>query len=802
MNRFTVVESLEPRVLLSVPAGFTETRVATGLAQPIAMAFAPDGRLYIAEKDGAVRVMKEGALLPDPFLRLSVETVSEAGISGIVLDPDFAENRFVYVYYTVPGTSSHNRLSRFTADSAGDSVVAGSERVLLDVEKQVSFVHNGGALHFGADGKLYVATGDGSMPTQAQSLTSLLGKMLRINPDGSIPEDNPFYAKTTGVHRAIWALGLRNPFTFAVQPGTGRMFINDVGLDTWEEVNEGCAGANFGWPEAEGPSTDPRFSTPIYAFRHESDCTAITGGTFYNPPVPQFPATYEGGYFFANYCEDYVKRLDPKTNAATVFATRLQRPVDVDVGPDGTLYYLSNARATGIGHVYAIRYTGSQVPAIGTHPEPLTVTVGRSATFSVTATGTQPMRYQWQRDGVEIPGATAATYTLSAAQLSDTGAAFRAVVRNDHGSVTSGAAVLTVTPNHAPTVRITAPAVGTRYRGGQTISYAATAADAEDGTLPPSAFTWGVDFHHSDHTHPYVSPVTGSRQGTFTISTAGELSPDVWYRIHLTVRDSGGMTYSSYRDVKPVISTITLRTSVPGVGLKLDGSPVRTPYSFTGVAGMRRSLGAPSTQTLNGVTYEFVSWSDGKGATHDITFPDAARTYTANYRVASPAVRLAPSADAYVWEGTQAARNFGTSPQLVSKTHGSGLTRHAYLKFDLRTLGSIGSAKLRLFGRMVATTPGSVGAGVFAAADTAWGEKTLTWNNRRATGATPLAQVDVTSDAERWYEWDLTTCLRQQKAAGRTAVTLVLKTLAPTKPTVAFSSRESATNRPELLVRP
>ena len=802
MKRCTVVECLETRALLSVPAGFTETRVATGLAQPVAMAFAPDGRLFVAEKDGAVRVIEDGALRSEPFLRLDVETVSEAGISGIVIDPHFEQNRFVYLYSTVPGTAAHNRVSRFTADAEGHSVVPGSELVLLDVEKPVSFVHNGGALHFGADGKLYVASGDGSRPTAAQSFTSLLGKMLRINPDGSIPEDNPFYASTTGVHRAIWALGLRNPFTFAVQPGTGRMYINDVGLETWEEVNDGAAGANFGWPEAEGPSTDPRFSTPVYAFRHESDCTAITGGTFYNPTVPQFPATYEGGYFFANYCEHYIKRLDPATGSATVFATRLQRPVDLDVGPDGTLYYLSNARATGVGHVFAIRHTGSAAPAIGTHPDPLTVPAGKSARFTVAATGTQPLRYQWQRDGVDIPGATGPAYTLPAAALADSGAAFRAVVANDHGSVTSNAATLTVTPNQAPSEKITAPAIGTLYRGGQTIGYAAVATDPEDGTLPASAFTWSVDFHHTDHTHPYRSPVTGSRQGTFTISNAGELSPDVWYRIHLTVKDSSGVTHSTFRDVKPVVSTITLRTSVPGLGLKLDGRPVSSPHPVTGVAGMRRSLGAPPTQTLNGVPYEFVSWSDGKAATHDITFPDAARTYTANYRVTSPAVRLAPSADAYVWDGTHSGSNFGRASQLVLKTHSSGLTRHAYLNFDLDSLGGIGSAKLRLFGRLVSTTPGSVAVGVFAAADTAWGEKTITWNNRPATAAAPLKQVNVTTAADRWYEWDLTSYLRQQKSAGRTTVTLVLKALSPSKPTVGFSSREAPTHRPELLLRP
>ena len=112
--------------------------------------------------------------------------------------------------------------------------------------------------------------------------------MLRINADGSIPEDNPFFKTAKDKYRAVWAYGLRNPFAFAVQPGTGRILINDVGEASWEEINEGVAGANYGWPHAEGPSTDPRFKGPLYAYDH-SQGRSITGGTFYNPPVVQFP---------------------------------------------------------------------------------------------------------------------------------------------------------------------------------------------------------------------------------------------------------------------------------------------------------------------------------------------------------------------------------------------------------------------------------------------------------------------------------------------------------------------------------
>jgi glucose/arabinose dehydrogenase len=158
-------------------------------------------------------------------------------------------------------------------------------------------------MHFGLDGKLYVAVGENANPSNAQTLGNLLGKLLRLNAGGTIPTDNPFFNEASGVNRAIWALGLRNPFTFAVQPGTGRIFINDVGQNTWEEINEGAAGANYGWPDTEGPTSDPRFRPPLFAYRHGSSGTtgcAITGGAFYNPPSMQFPADYVGDYFFAD----------------------------------------------------------------------------------------------------------------------------------------------------------------------------------------------------------------------------------------------------------------------------------------------------------------------------------------------------------------------------------------------------------------------------------------------------------------------------------------------------------------------
>src|SRR5438067_430587 len=249
------VESLEPRATpTTLPAGFTESLVAGGLPSPSAMAFAPDGRLFVLEQTGAVRVIKNGSLLATPFLTLTVDSSGERGLLGIAFDPNFAADHFLYLYHTVPGSPAHNRVSRFTA--AGDSAVSGSQVVIADLDPLSGATnHNGGGMHFGPDGKLYVGVGENANGANAQTLANRLGKLLRLNSDGSIPADNPFSTTAAGANRSIWAYGLRNPFTFAFQAGTGRLFINDVGANTWEEVNVGAAGANYGWPQTEGPTT-------------------------------------------------------------------------------------------------------------------------------------------------------------------------------------------------------------------------------------------------------------------------------------------------------------------------------------------------------------------------------------------------------------------------------------------------------------------------------------------------------------------------------------------------------------------
>jgi glucose/arabinose dehydrogenase len=347
----------------TLPVGFTETQFGSDVGSgPTAMAFAPDGRLFVCLQDGELRVIKNGALLPTPFVSLSVTSAGERGLLGIAFDPNFSTNQFVYLYYTTGTSPIHNRISRFTA--SGDVAAAGSEVVLVDLDNLSNATnHNGGAIHFGPDGKLYAGVGENANSANAQTLSNRLGKILRINSDGIIPTDNPFFNTATGANRAIWALGLRNPYTFAFQPGTGRMFINDVGQSAWEEINDGIAGSNYGWNICEGACVTPNANlrNPLFQYGHNGDVNttgcAIVGGAFYNPPVNQFPASYLGKYFFADLCSGWIRLMDPSNNAASAFATGLSTPVDLQVGPDGSLYYLT--RGNG-GQVWKISAIASQ----------------------------------------------------------------------------------------------------------------------------------------------------------------------------------------------------------------------------------------------------------------------------------------------------------------------------------------------------------------------------------------------------------------------------------------------------------
>jgi glucose/arabinose dehydrogenase len=377
---------LEARKLLAaVPPGFVEQVWGAQINQGTAMEFAPDGRLFICTQDGTVRVISQaGVLNPTPAITLLVDSFFERGLLGIAFDPTFDANvpgdDFIYLFYTDPNGAnpSFNRISRFTV--TGDTINPGSETLIFSFNLLSAGNHNGGGLHFGPDGMLYAAHGENAVGGNSQVITNLLGKVIRINPntfvpgdpESVIPGDNPssfpgIAGTTSGINRAIWAVGLRNPFTFAFQPGTGRLHINDVGASAWEEVNLGGAGLNYGWPNTEGPFNPPsfpNFTHPLHWYANGATTAAVSGGAFYNPSTHAFPSSFTGDYFFGdlgssgNSNFSWVRRLDAGNSYAlqttggvgggTDFVQGASNLVDVKVGADGYLYYLQRGTLNGL----------------------------------------------------------------------------------------------------------------------------------------------------------------------------------------------------------------------------------------------------------------------------------------------------------------------------------------------------------------------------------------------------------------------------------------------------------------------
>lgn len=385
------VEALERRLTLTtLPPGFTEASVVSGLSSPTTMEFAPDGRLFVLEQGGNVKLVHNDGTTWTA-LHLNVDSSGERGLLGIAFDPNYNANHFVYLYYTNPNaggaswaTGEHNQISRFTVDDSNpQQPTFTGEAPILDLNNLISATnHNGGAIHFGLDGMLYAGVGDntqtfsqgGSTYRVSQTLSNLLGKQLRIDVSSFnsgiatrddtavghlIPTNNPFVGTASGINKLIYNLGLRNPFTFAVQPGTGTIFINDVGETTWEEIDQSVAGANYGWSGGntdgfgQSPPGPGTYRDPLLAYNHQGGPAgggiAIVGGTFYNPTTPSFPSSYVGKYFYADLGGGWIRVFDPAhpgnashPDTSTAFASGTPGSLrDLKVDSSGNLYYLA-----------------------------------------------------------------------------------------------------------------------------------------------------------------------------------------------------------------------------------------------------------------------------------------------------------------------------------------------------------------------------------------------------------------------------------------------------------------------------
>ncbi len=573
----TSLMPLSPARAAVLEPGFEVTEVASGFTLPTAMAFAPDGRIFIAEKGGTVRAIKDGALLPSPVITLTdINTFGDRGLIGIAVDPNFLSNGYLYLSYTYENSPGANfggpktgRIVRITV--VGDSASEASKVVLIgsvggsaaapscdnfaegsDCIPSDSPSHTVGGLRFGPDGKLYATTGDGAdfniadpHALHAQDVNWLSGKMLRINTDGTAPADNPFFTGDPSTNASkVYALGFRNMFRFNFHPVSGALFGGDVGWSHWEEINRIVSGANYGWPCKEGLETSVYAcipsspdTAPVYTYGHDaSGAASITAGAF--PANGAYPPQYNNTLFIGDYAQNWVKMLALDINnqmlSISSFIPDTTWPVDLSTGPDGTVYYIDIAFSSlnRITHT-----TGNRRPVAMISAAPTSGLAPLSVTFSSAGSNDpdgDPLTYSWDfGDGSALSNDPnpAHTYTMNGS--------FSTVLSlsDDKGSTVQKSLVITV-GNQAPSANITSPASGSLYTPGQTIVVEGIGTDHEDGILPASSFHWDIILHHNTHVH-FIQQFDGVTNPSFIADNHDD--PDVYMEVALKVTDSGGL---------------------------------------------------------------------------------------------------------------------------------------------------------------------------------------------------------------------------------------------------------------------
>ncbi|MDB5186597.1 MAG: domain containing protein, partial [Candidatus Saccharibacteria bacterium] len=613
------------------PPEFERTTLVSNLNQPTAFRHLPDGRILISEKGGAIKVYANNQISTQPLITLVVlqtDTNEERGLLGIEPDPNFASNGYLYVSYTT--AANRDRLSRITV--VNNTASPSSEMVLMESNQDGNIYHHGGEIRFGPDGKIYWAMGMNTYNPNSQSLSNIHGKILRLNPDGSAPADNPFLGTPNALGQ-IWAYGLRNPFRFTFTPD-GKLLTGDVGGDQWEELNIITRGGNYGWPLVEGSCSGCPYINPVYTYAHTpppAKAGSITGVMTYTGST--FPAMYKNKIFIADYTLGFIKYLTFDSTFSTyiseaTFDSSAGTVVQLDQGPDGNIYQL-NIYPGELSKISPSGGNRAPTAVIAANPSnglaPLAVTFSSAGSSDPDGT---PLTYSWNfGDGTTSTAANPQkTFT--------TNGAYNVVLTVSDGVKTAQATQKITVGSTAPTARITAPTDQALYSAGDAIAFAGTGTDAQDATLPDSAFTWKIDFQHGDHKHPFRDGITG-RSGSFQIPRAADNTANTWYRIYLTVTDSSGLATTTSVDIKPRIVTFTVSANFTDASFTVDGVPKTGTFTEQAVVGVERTIAAQTPQFVATGQYHYASWSDGLAQSHVITTPAQSTTYQVTYNKAS-----------------------------------------------------------------------------------------------------------------------------------------------------------------------
>jgi glucose/arabinose dehydrogenase len=729
----------------TLPPNFQESTIYSGLVYPTVVKFAPDGRVFVAEKSGLIKVFAN-LTSPTPTifadLRPQVQDYWDRGLLGMELDPAFPTRPYVYVLYafdknpadptatigtwgdgcpTPPGGTNSGcpvlgRVSRLDASAAWP--VQATEQVLLEGFPQQFPSHSVGALVFGPDGALYVSGGEGasftgvdygqlgggggagpgqSVPVnpfadppgprgvaltpplaQGGALRSqsvrrptgqpavLSGVLLRIDPNtGAALPDNPLFASSDLNARRIVGYGFRNPFRFAIRPGSTELWIGDVGWTQTEEINRfdvsaGTA-ANFGWPCYEGTIPQPAYQAlglntcqslyaegsvrlPFFSYEHPNpivpgeNCqvgsSSVSGIAFYTGGG--YPAAYQNALFFTDWARRciWVMPADangiPDPSHVATFAANLSGgSVNIERGPGGDLFYVDYDG----GRIQRIAYFGGNQPPLvdlrastDSGPSPLLVQFDASASIDPEG-GVLTFAWDLDDDGQFNDSAAAApSWTFT------TPGPHRVRVRvSDPQSNASIGSITIYADNLPPTATILTPSPSLTWRVGQPITFSGVANDPDQGPLPPSTFRWTLVINHCPsncHQHT-VQTWAGFAAGSFS-------APDHEYpsylTLTLTVTDAAGLTATASVDLQPQTVPITVDTVPSGLTIAFGAQAATTPFTRTVIVGSANTISAASPQNGGSGSLGFKMWSDGGQATHVLTAPAAPLTVVATYR--------------------------------------------------------------------------------------------------------------------------------------------------------------------------
>ncbi|KUI25543.1 hypothetical protein AU196_22250 [Mycobacterium sp. IS-1742] len=632
-----------------LPAELDRTVLVSGLTEPtdfkILNKHHESGvdRIFIAEKGGSIKVYNPDTRTVSTLTVISTTTGGERGLTGIEVHPDFWHKdefgyRSIYVAYTA-GDTNRDTLSRLVLSEDMTTVV--SSEILIRSTENANNFHHGGDLAFDNEGEhLYWVVGDNTEGVvNSQSLSNIHGKVLRLNPDGSVPEDNPFVdGDTTTASPAdyIYAYGFRNPFRLTFTPN-GKLLVADVGEAKWEELNLVVKGGNYGWPQAEGNCTGCASINPIYAYKHSAppaNAGAITSVTVFDGAG--FPEEYRNRVYIADYSQGWIRVLDfdeqySSLISAKTFWGNAGATVNLAQGADDNLYQLTiyPGELSMISPSGGNRAPTAVIDASPTTTAEKTLTVNFSGLRSYDPDDEDNLTYRWDfGDGNTSTSATPVN------QFTTTGAysTYTVTLTVSDGEKTNTTTQKVTVGSTPPVAQIVS--FPSSYNAGDTITFRGSGTDAQDrpdgAPLPSTAYKWTVVFHHNEHTHPFADNIVGET-ATITIPRSRDQIDGTWYRVHLTVTDSSGLSTSTYEDIMPNLVDLTIAASDPGARFTIDGLPYTGSYTERAVVGVDYVVSAPTTQTVNGRQLTFDGWSDGGTATHTIRVPADATTYTANY---------------------------------------------------------------------------------------------------------------------------------------------------------------------------